>query len=198
MGDGGVLKELLQEAAGETLPGWPTLQGAMERRALRAGETVFQQEVAHPFVYGIAKGLVKLCYVDAEGQEWIKSFSAEGQYFASVAALAAGGRTSFTAIALEACQLERVDYRRLLALAAADAVWSRALYGLALQFAVRKERREFELLTLNAEQRYLHFCAQHPALAARVPQKDLARHLGLTPVGLNRIVMRVRRAAETA
>ena len=61
-----------------------------------------------------------------------------------------------------------------------------------MMFAERKEKRERELLILNAEERYREFLAEAPALQSRVPQKDLARYLGLTPVGLNRIVKRVR------
>ena len=62
-----------------------------------------------------------------------------------------------------------------------------------LIFARRKEKRERELLTLKPEQRYRAFVAESPGLERRIPQRDLARHLGLTPVGLNRIVQRVRR-----
>ena len=69
---------------------------------------------------------------------------------------------------------------------------------LAAERAARKEARERELLTLGAEARYRAFCADEPLLARRIPQKDLARHLGLTPVGLNRIAMRVRRGGGGA
>lgn len=45
---------------------------------------------------------------------------------------------------------------------------------------------------MSAEARYRSFLETYPDLAMRIPQKDLARHLGVTPVGLNRIVRRVR------
>jgi hypothetical protein len=57
----------------------------------------------------------------------------------------------------------------------------------------RRVKRGRELLTLDAQDRYLTFGATHPGLARRIPQKDLARDLGVTLVGLNRIVMRLRR-----
>ena len=67
---------------------------------------------------------------------------------------------------------------------------------MAMVLATRKERREWELLTLGPEARYISFKNDYPELERRIPQKDLARHLGLTPVGLNRIVRRVRLRLE--
>jgi CRP-like cAMP-binding protein len=73
--------------------------------------------------------------------------------------------------------------------------WANVVRRALLIFARRKEKREREreLLTLRPEQRYRAFMAETPGLEERIPQRDLARHLGLTPVGLNRIVARVKR-----
>ncbi len=185
---------LLEAAAGGPLPEWPRVAEALALQAVAPGGSVFLQDVQHPFVYAVRSGLLKLCYLGEDGGEWIKSFAQEGGFFASIAALQPGGRTSFMVTALEASQLERLDHRLLAGLAARHLAWSQALQAMTMHFAARKEQRERELLTLNAEQRYRAFRAAQPALEDRIPQKDLARHLGLTPVGLNRIVMRVRRA----
>lgn len=155
---------------------------------------MFLQDTVHPLVYAVQSGLLKLCYLQEDGSEWIKSFAYEGRFFASIAALEPGGRTSFMVTALETTVLEQVDYRLVSTLAAEHLAWSQALRSMTLLFAARKEQRERELLTLNAEGRYLAFREAYPNLETRIPQKDLARHLGLTPVGLNRIVTRVRRA----
>lgn len=176
------------------LPQWECVASALLLRELAPGETVFAQDVVHPFLYAVRQGLLKLRYLDADGNEWIKSFVHEGGFFASVAALAEGGRTSFEAVALERSLVERVELRLLDDLASRHLAWARALQTLTLTYAARKEARERALLTLSAEERYKAFCAEQPALVQRLAQKELARHLGLTPVGLNRIVMRLRRA----
>lgn len=189
------LQALLEAAAGSALPEWPRAAAAIQVQHLAAGDTVFQQDTAHPYIYAVQHGLLKLCYLKSDGSEWIKSFAHEGSFFASVSALQPGGRTSFTVAAMEASAVERIGHRLLDELAARHLAWSRALQVMTLVYAARKEQRERELLTLAPMERYLAFCAAHPSLEKRVPQKDLARHLGVTPVGLNRIVMRVRRAA---
>jgi DNA-binding MarR family transcriptional regulator len=58
-------------------------------------------------------------------------------------------------------------------------------------YAIRKEWRERDLLTLSPEQRLQAFLDREGHLAQRVPQKDLARHLGVTPVSLSRIRRRL-------
>jgi hypothetical protein len=48
--------------------------------------------------------------------------------------------------------------------------------------------RERDLLTLTPRDLYAKLAASAPPWLPRVPQKDLAAYLGVTPVGLNRIV----------
>ncbi len=183
---------LLEAAAGEELPEWSRVAQGIHELIAEPGVTVFAQGQEHPFVYAVRDGLLKLCYLDEAGTEWVKSFAHEGRFFASIAALQRTGRTSFMVTAIERSTLERVDYRQLTELASRHLAWSRALHAMTMIFAARKEQRERNLLTLAAEGRYLAFRAEYPELERRIPQKDLARHLGVTPVGLNRIVMRLR------
>ena len=188
-------QRLLADAAGGPLPEWDHLARQIELKVLSAGATLFAQNTVHPYLYAVRQGLVKLCYIDENGNEWIKSFASEGRFFASIAALQAEGRTSFLCATIEPTQLERLPYRCLNELASRHLAWARAVQQMTMLFASRKEARERDLLTLTPEGRYRAFLAEYPALEKRIAQKDMARYLGLTPVGLNRIVTRVRRAA---
>lgn len=185
-------RALLEAAAGAPLQTWAALESRVAVRRFEAGATLFAQGVAAPSVYVVRTGLIKLVYLDDAGDEWIKSFVPEGQYFASLSALAPGGESAFAAMTLEPSQVEQLAWADIERQASGDLAWARAVTALVMAFAARKERRERELLTLTPEQRYLAFSAEHPALERRIPQKDLARYLGVTPVGLNRIIRRVR------
>ncbi|RQO55964.1 Crp/Fnr family transcriptional regulator [Paucibacter sp. KBW04] len=184
----GAALHLFQALAGQALD-------ARELRILplklAAGEVVFEPEQIHPYVYVVRSGLLKLHYRQANGEEWIKSFSHEGLFFGSLAALQPQGRSSFAVTALEDCELERLDYRELEALAERDAGWMKALYRAMRLFAARKEQRERELLTLSPPERYQAFLREDAALAARLPLKELALYLGITPVSLSRIRARL-------
>lgn len=182
----------LLEAAGAPLGKWPTFASRVSVQRFDAGATVFAQGEEDPSIYAVRSGLIKLVYLSDAGDEWIKSFIPEGQYFASLSALEHGGETAFAATALEGSVVERLAWADIERQISADAGWARAVVAMVMAFAARKERRERELLTLTPEQRYIAFAAADPALERRIPQKDLARHLGVTPVGLNRIIRRVR------
>lgn len=182
---------LFERIAGTDLPGRRTLSDAMTSVGCVAGQSIFLEDEPHPYVYVIVSGLVKLTYLRPDGVEWIKSLVCEGQFFASLSALVAGN-TSFAATAVEPCRLERIAFATLRDLAERDLAWSRMLINALMLFAERKERRERQLLTLSAEERYRLLLREEAHLVSRIPQKDLAAYLGVTPVGLSRIARRVR------
>lgn len=185
-----LLQALAQGFSAEALPEADSL--SLSRISLAPGETLFEAEVAQPYVYVVERGLLKLHYLLADGEEWIKSFSQTGMFLGSLSALEPGGRSSFAVTALEVSVVERIDFRQLEALAARHPAWLWALYRAMQRLAVLKEERERVLLTLTPPQRYAEFLREDVSLAERIPLKDLARYLGITPVSLSRIRARVR------
>lgn len=185
---------LFETIAGERLAERDLLMNAIELRQLQAGDTLFSQDEAHPFIYVVRQGLLKLTYLNEHGNEWTKSLVAERQFFASLAALRSG-KASFSVCAIEGCVLERMPFRVVEQLADRDLAWSRVVRHALMIFAERKERRERQFLTMSAEARYRLLLQEEPHLAGRVPQKELASYLGVTPVGLSRIARRVRNGA---
>ncbi|MEJ6006052.1 Crp/Fnr family transcriptional regulator [Paucibacter sp. AS339] len=185
-----LLQALAQGSSSEPLPEAEAL--SLSRIRLAPGETLFEAEVAQPYVYVVERGLLKLHYLLADGEEWIKSFSQTGMFLGSLSALEPGGRSSFAVTALEASVVERIDFRQLEALAARHPAWLWALYRAMQRLAVLKEERERVLLTLTPPQRYAEFLREDASLAERIPLKDLARYLGITPVSLSRIRARAR------
>jgi CRP-like cAMP-binding protein len=187
-----------ERSAGGPLPDWEAVARTITLRAVEPGAAVFHQDVDHPFIYAVRDGLLKFACHDVDGTEWIKAFADEGRCFASLTALPPGGRTTFSATAIEPTTVERLDWRLLAGLAQRHLAWSRVLFEFTLALGTRKEVRERQRLTLSAEDRYLAFCQAWPEIARRVPRQDVARHLGLTPMGLQRIVSRVRRREGAA
>jgi CRP-like cAMP-binding protein len=187
-------RTLLETLGGGELPEWDTFARSVQLRRVAPGATLFDAGVPWPWLGVVRRGLVKLVYLKADGSERIKSFIAEGGFFASLAGLAPGGRTSFAAVAMDALEVELLGYPVLRELGDRHIAWQRALRAGIEHYGARKERRERELLTLTPSERYRVFLDEEAALAARVPQKDLALYLGVTPVALSRIRGRLARA----
>jgi len=57
----------------------------------------------------------------------------------------------------------------------------------AERFFVTKEKREIELATLEAKDRYLIFQEEHPGLEQLIPQYHIASFLGVSATQLSRI-----------
>jgi CRP-like cAMP-binding protein len=52
---------------------------------------------------------------------------------------------------------------------------------------VSHQRRIIENISLQADERYCRFVERYPALEQRLPQKQIAAYLGITPESLSRI-----------
>jgi len=180
----------LESRLGISLPDFNTLAAAIEVTHLAERQSAFRAGDTCPRIFIVRSGLLKQLYIKEDGSEWIKSFTGAGDLFACLEALAPGGRTSFASTAIEPSVVESIDFSRVERLGEQHVAWQKAI-RLAFQYlAELKVRRERDLLMLSAQELYRKFATESPALARRVPQKDLAAFLGVTPVGLNRIIRR--------
>lgn len=178
-----------ETATGLRLSHLDEVLGAVGVTTLRPRAAAFHAGDARARVYLVRSGLLKQAYVDDDGAEWIKSFAGPGDLFACLDALD-GGVASFASIALEPSVVEWIEWRVIERVAARDVVWEHAVRLGFQALARRKVHRERDLLMLTPEQLYRALVAETPDVAARVPQRDLAAYLGVTAVGLNRIVKR--------
>jgi CRP-like cAMP-binding protein len=187
----------LESLTGLRLPDAGRLLETVRVRRLEPRETAFREGEICPRIHVVRSGLLKQLYTREDGSEWIKSFTGAGDVFACLDGLA-GGRTSFASVAIESSVVESVDWRDIERLADEDIAWQKAV-RLAFQWLAQlKVRRERDLLMLTAEELYRKFSSESPELARRAPQKDLAAFLGVTPVGLNRIIRRTARTSASS
>lgn len=183
---------LLEKAAAAPLPDWDDLAPSFRLGQFGKGADVFAEGEWQPFVYVVRRGMVKLSYFNELGDEWIKSFIGDGDFFACPNVLVAGGKTDYSAITLEDSEIEQVDYASLRRLMERHPAWQRAVMQLLEWHIVRKEQRERELLTMRPDERYQSFLATFPTLAPRIQVRDIAHYLGVTPEALSRIRKRLR------
>lgn len=187
---------LLCGLAGGPLPELGRVCAQLEVLPLAPEQLLFRAGARGRHVYFVRSGIVRLAYDTANGAARVKEFVAEGRFFASAQALVGDGRTSYRAQALTAAVVERVGYGLLEAMATVHPAWQSVLTRGFQLYGLRKEQRERELLTLDASQRYRALLDGEPALAARLPQHEIAAYLGITAVALSRIRARLRRVGD--
>jgi len=158
------------------------------------GEHLFRQGDHEPRLFLVHGGHLKAYYLRGEdGREHVKSLVGPGSIIGSMAAMEEGGACTFSLVALGPASLVAVPFAAIAEVAQGDLELANEVIGFLMLFARRKERREYELLCLSAEDRYLRFLEEQPAADAEVSQADIAAYIGVTPQALSRIKRRLAR-----
>lgn len=155
------------------------------------GEYLFAQGDEVTSLYLVKSGLLKAYYLSDDGKENIKSFILPGDNIGSLMASYAGKTSTFSLVCVKPTDLIQVEFKALYDASRSDAELSSAIVDFLLAFGMKKEIREYELLCLSAEDRYRRLLENTPELFDHVTQNDIARYLGITPVGLSRIKTRI-------
>jgi CRP-like cAMP-binding protein len=159
-------------------------------RSLPRGAVIFGPDAAAGDVLLLLSGLVKLVYTTEDGEDWIKSFVLDQGVFAP----RDGAGAPYGAVCLEPCTLLRLPRTVLDQAAAQDGAVRDAALAFSQWLIGRKQAREAALLSLTPEGRYRALLAAAPLALARLPQGDIARFLGITPIAFSRIKRRLRAA----
>jgi CRP-like cAMP-binding protein len=158
-------------------------------RALPRGAVLFAEADRPQDLFLMLSGLVKLAYRTGDGQERLKSLIVDLGVFG--AADGEHGPTGYRAECLEPSVIVRLPRGFVEARVAGDAATRAAYLAFSGWLLRRKQAREEALLCLAAADRYRRMRAQHPDLMSRLPQGDIARFLGITPVAFSRIKRRL-------
>lgn len=160
-------------------------------RTLPKGAACFAPGDASPDVFLLLSGLVKLVYTTEAGEDWIKSFILDQGIFSGRGASDALPGESYGATCLEPCRFVRLP-RPFVEAQVEDNPKAQAAYAAFSAWVLaRKQSREAALLTLTPEARYRALLTHAPQALARLPQGDIARFLGITPIAFSRIKRRV-------
>lgn len=159
---------------------------------IRSGDHLFAQGDHDSNVYFVKSGMLKAYYIRADGKEHIKSFLPEGSIIGSMVALLDADPCTFSLVALEDGAVVALPFVQLKVAAARDIGLANVLIDFLSVYGKRKERREFELLSLSPEERYSVLLETMPDVADRVNQADLAAYIGVTPQALSRIKRRIK------
>lgn len=203
----------LERVAGVALPDFHIFLRATQWAVVEPREALFEAGTTERRFYFIVDGIVSVASSDRPGRDWIRRFVGPGELLSSVPSLAhpfpreaaafvgldpdaeGMGRLAqmhYSARGITRVRARYVDIATFWALSSRHREWQQLALVSSIASSALQEKRERELLTLTAEERYRAFVRDRPDLVGLVPQKDLARYIGVTPVAMSRIVSRVR------
>ena len=171
---------------------WRGLFDLVEFVTVPAKTILVRQGEAANRIYFVCQGLLKTYYVDPSGREATKGFAPEGEMAAPYVSILMQQPSNLTIVALEDSVLVSFDAKNLDRLYQSHVAWQVFGRKFAEKLLVEKSKREYQMMVFDAEQRYQAFLTEFPAIAARVPQYEIASYLGITPVALSKIRARRR------
>ena len=135
----------------------------------------------------VSSGCTKIYSIDAEGIEHIIFFSPEDWWAVDLHSFLSGEKSRFCIDTIEdtvVLQISKTDFEALLNDIPKLEKWFRILLQNAL---IASENRIHHKMSLTAEERYYEFHKKYPQLETRIPQKQIASFLGVTPEFLSKL-----------
>ena len=168
--------------ADESLIGSWMRPKAITRKAwlLRAGEVCTQESF-------IVKGCFRMFVTDQDGVDHVMFFCVENWWASDLSSFLTQSPATMSIQALEDSELLQLSKPGFDALGAETVRFEQYFRILFQNAFVAQQRRVVQNLSLPAAERYDAFLTTWPLLEQRVPQKDIASYLGITPEFLSLI-----------
>ncbi len=166
---------------------WDILLPLFTEGALRAGDYfVRENEVARKIAF-LQSGVVRAFFINQEGQEYNKQFFVGPSSIGGYSSLLTGKANLIPQQALTDCVIWSCDFNVLTELYSAYPDLERLARKTAEYYFLETEKKELEIVLLEASQRYKIFQQEFPSLEQLIPQYHIASYLGISATQLSRI-----------
>lgn len=163
------------------------VKSAFSPKSYRRHQYILQEGDIAGYDNFIVRGLARIYTVDEKGHEHILRFSPEDWWTGDLASFLSGKPTRYNVDCLEDTDVLRItpgDLEKLCEAVPKMNKYFRILYQRSI---ASFNERVSSSLTRSAGERYEEFIKRFPAVHQRVPDKQIASYLGITPQSLSRI-----------
>jgi CRP-like cAMP-binding protein len=143
-------------------------------------------EVSHEVGF-LVEGIVRSFFVTNEGKEYNKNLFFAPSIIGSYVSLITGQPNRLPQQALTDCIVLKTPFSIIEKLSENNIEVERLRRKIAEYFFVQKEKRELEISTLQADERYLIFRDEFKGVEQLIPQYHIASYLGISATQLSRI-----------
>jgi CRP-like cAMP-binding protein len=168
----------------------PLLQFATSK-VIAASEIYIPEGKIFKKIIYIKKGILRIFFVTASGEEKTFFFRWEGQIAAIPECIFDNQPTRQTWQALEDCELMEIDFDTVEKLSENNISLIKTRLGFAEKMFLDALKRVESFVLDKPEERYQKLIIQNPEIIKRVADKHIASFIGVTPVSLSRIRKRL-------
>ena len=132
-------------------------------------------------------GVVRAFFVNQEGKEYNKQFFVGPSLIGAYTSLLTGSKNLIAQQALTDCTIYSSNFESLTTLYNDHQDLERFARKIAEYYFLEKEKKEIEIVLLDASERYARFKEEFPTLEQLIPQFHIASYLGISATQLSRI-----------
>ncbi len=151
------------------------------------GDFLLHQGVREMEQYFIINGVLKRVVSNPEGKEMILRFAAEGDMETSYAAWRMGTPTPYGIVCVTKARVARLPMRQWVEFLERHRPTKEWFESCVMRLMTEVMGHTITLHLLDAPGRVHRFARKRPDLVDRIPQKQLASHLNLSPETLSRL-----------
>jgi len=181
------LEDFVQSIIGHESETIKEIAKCFSTRHMTKGESFADRGERAEKIGYIERGVMRAYHLNENGGEYNKTFFKDGSFVGAYSSLVSLRPNLIDIDCLTDCDILQANYSDIRNLYDRFPKVERLSRILAEQFFVAKEKREIELATLEAKDRYHIFQAEHPGLELIIPQYHIASYLGISPTQLSRI-----------
>lgn len=161
------------------------IASAFQMERVKKNEVIIDVDESLNKIFLITKGIARGVYFDADGREYTKCFATEGMW-CGVYNYIKRTPYEFRIEAIEDMTLEAVLMNDLEEIFTKIGKCRQIFEQLCMEAFMKEEQRNYQLLMLNAEEKYNKFAEDFPDIVKRVKQEYIASYIGVTPSSLSR------------
>jgi CRP-like cAMP-binding protein len=164
----------------------------IENRTYRKNEFITREGEIENYVYLIKSGGVKVTYTSND-VTFIVCVWFKGDMFSSLVSFLEQSPSMTNIIAIADTVVERVNYSQIQQYYKQHHIVSEVGRKLIEFNFILKAKKELEMLSKTAEERYMELIEQSGHLVLELSVKEIASYLGIHPESLSRIRRKIRR-----
>lgn len=166
---------------------WHSVKALFTESVLKKGEYFTLEGTVAKKIGFLQHGVIRAFYRNTSGKEYNKHFFTDNSMVGGFSSLVTDTNNKINQQALTECKLLVCNYKELVQLFDQYQDLERLARKIAEQYFVDKEKREVEIVLLEANKRYVIFKKEYPQLEQLIPQYHIASYLGITPTQSSRI-----------
>ena len=172
---------------------WQDILSYWKPLEFKKNEHLTQAGQIEPYFYFVEKGIQRLYFLD-KGLEHILGFSYDGDFSGLFDSFLHQSPGELNLQAISDSQLLAINFQDYTTLINRYRKLERWAYQFLVDILVGRLKREIEMLSCPAEERYRNLLHRSPHVIQQIPYKYLASYLGMTPETFSR--MRKKVASE--